>query len=183
MDNLINDLLSNGNMLFYVVIILVLIIITCILILVSMNTKFGLKQYWGVLDLFRYKQFYFFIAKTSAYRRILYFFTIISYGLRILSVLTTFFIIYSLVDESEFSNALLVLAALCDGVNLLFPFQKYVDLFSKCCVKMEDGILKNNSKIVDKNENDRLSLLTEIYEDLSKVYIECEDLIHNQNRI
>lgn len=178
-----NNLFSNKSMLFYTILIIAIMIIAIILIFISKNSKIGLKRYWGVLDLFQYEEFYFFIAKTSAYRRILYFFTTLSYGLRILSVLTTFFIIYSLVDDSSFSNALLVLAALCDGINLLFPFQKYVDLFSECCVKMENSILQNNSKIINEKENTKSFLLYSIYEELSKVYIECENLIHSQNRI
>lgn len=102
----------NGNMLFYIILILIIIIAGFSLLFISMSLKKGLVKYWGEIELLKYEQFIFFIAKTSAYRRILYFFTFISYELRILGVLTTFFIIYSLVDKSAFSNALLVFCSI-----------------------------------------------------------------------
>lgn len=173
----------DGNMLFYIILVLLIIISGFLLLFISMSLKKGLKRYWGDIELIKHQQFMFFLCKTAAYRRILYFFTFLSYGLRILGVLTTFFIIYSLVDKSKFSNALLVFAALCDGINLLFPFQKFVDLFSECCIKMETSILQNNTKLLNSNLTEKNSILHEIHEDLSKTYIECENLVHTQNKI
>ncbi len=178
-----NKNLINGNMLFYTILILITLIAGCILLHISKSLKKGLVNYWGEIYLLKYEQFVFFIAKTLAYRRILYFFTFISYGLRILGVLTTFFIIYCLVDKSVFSKALLVFAALCDGINLLFPFQKYVDLFSECCIRMENSILQSNTKLINTKQSEELKTLSEIYYELSKKYIECENLIHTQNKI
>lgn len=178
-----NNILNDGNILFYIILILIVIISGFLLLFISMSFKRGLIKYWGDIELLEHEQFIFFLSKTAAYRRILYFFTFLSYGLRILGVLTTFFIIYSLVDKSKFSNALLVFAALCDGINLLFPFQKFVDLFSECCIKMETNILKNNATLLDSNQNGKENVLHKIYEDLSKTYIECENLVHTQNKI
>lgn len=173
------NILTNENIIFYFGMVVGVIIFASILLFISRSTERGLKKYWGELDLLKHEIFYFFIAKTSAYRRILYFFTALSYGLRIIGVLTTFFIIYRLVDESVFSNALLVLAAMCDAINLLFPFQKYVDIFSACCINMEESILQSNSKIISENKTE----IYKIYEDLEKNYVECENLIHTQNKI
>lgn len=178
-----NSISIDGNMLFYIILILIVVIFGFLLLFISMSFKRGLAKYWGNIELLKHDQFMFFLSKTAAYRRILYFFTFLSYGLRILGVLTTFFIIYSLVDKSKFSNALLVLAALCDGINLLFPFQKFVDLFSECCIKMENSILRNNTKLLNTNQNEKLNVLHEIHEELSKTYIECENLVHTQNKI
>lgn len=147
-----NNISIGGNMLFYIILILTIILCGFVLLFISMSFKKGLKKYWGNIELLNHDQFLFFLSKAAAYRRLLYFFTFLSYGLRILGVLTTFFIIYSLVDKSKFSKALLVFAALCDGINLLFPLQKYVDLFSECCVKMEKSILKNNKKLMHDNQ-------------------------------
>lgn len=180
---MMNNISIDGNMLFYIILILVIIISGFLLLFISMSFKRGLKKYWGDIELLKHEQFMFFLSKTAAYRRILYFFTFLSYGLRILGVLTTFFIIYSLVDKSKFSNALLVFAALCDGINLLFPFQKFVDLFSECCIKMEASILKNDSKLLDVNQNEKENIFQDIHEDLSKAYMECENLVHTQNKI
>lgn len=173
----------DGNILFYVILILIIIILGFILLFISTSLKKGLIKYWGRIEILKYEQFVFFLAKTAAYRRILYFFTFLSYGLRILSVLTTFFIIYSLIDKAEFSKALLVFSALCDGVNLLFPFQKFVDLFSECCIKMEKCILDNNTKLSNMHQEFDVNILNNIYLELSKIYIECEDLVHKQNKI
>ncbi len=173
----------DGNILFYIISILTIIISGFLLLFISMSFKKGLTKYWGNIELLKHDQFIFYLSKTAAYRRILYFFTFLSYGLRILGVLTTFFIIYSLVDKSKFSNALLVFAALCDGINLLFPFQKFVDVFSECCIKMENSILQNNTKLLDANQNEKTNILHEIHKELSQTYIECENLVHTQNKI
>ncbi len=175
----------DGNMLFYVILFLGVFLIGILLLFISMPfrpLKKRLINYWGDIEVLKYEQYWFFLDKTAAYRRILYFFTFLSYGLRILGVLTTFFIIYSLVDKSKFSNALLVFAALCDGINLLFPLQKFVDLFSECCIKMEDSILYSNLKLSNNSLNNS-DMLNETYQKLSEVYIECENLLHTQNKI
>ena len=180
---MMNNISIDGNMLFYIILIFVITIFGFLLLFISKSFKRGLIKYWCDIELLKHEQFLFFLSKTAAYRRILYFFTFLSYGLRILGVLTTFFIIYSLVDKSKFSKALLVFAALCDGINLLFPFQKFVDLFSECCIKMEVSILKSNSKLLYADQNGKENIFQEIHEDLTETYIECENLIHTQNKI
>ena len=82
--------LINGNILFYIILILIIIIAGILLLFISMSFKKGLIKYWGNIELMKYDQFMFFLSKTAAYRRILYFFTFLSYGLRILGVVTTF---------------------------------------------------------------------------------------------
>lgn len=173
---------SMKNIIFLIFLVIIIVILGIILITISKSFKKSVQKDWAGFLLLNHNNFHFFLAKTAAYRRILYFFTCLSYGLRIFSVLTTFFIIYCLIDDSTLSNALLVFSALCDGINLLFPFQKFVDAFSTCCINMENCILESEAKLIQ-NENVSVSLLYQIYNEFTKKYNECEDLLHIQIRI
>lgn len=48
---------------------------------------------------------------------------------------------------------------------------------------MENSILQNNAKLINVNQSKELDVLSEIYNELSQKYVECENLIHTQNKI
>lgn len=163
---------------------LIVIIIFCafLLYIISKNFQTKLNHTWKTTKLFECEELHIFLAKASAYRRIFTYFTFVAYLLKALSVVTTFFIIYFLIKDTLYLKILLILSALFDAVSLMFPFQKYIDLFSNCCVLMEESILKNDAKIAGKLSDDEV-LKCEIYSDLQKTYIECEKLLHIHNNI
>lgn len=158
---------------FYIAVIFILIGSCLVLYLISQQRPLkNLDKYWGTQNL-KICDYYFYFSKAAAYRSIFNFFTALSYFLRILGIISTFFLVYSILEDTEYSNWILVIAALCDGVSLLFPFQKYIDTFSFCSVKMEEVILKNQL------ENDEHI----IKENFNNVYIECEKHIHLEQKI
>ena len=163
--------------------LLLIFLFAIALLVISGNLKARRKRAWGSTKLIDYEDYHFFLDKASAYRRIFMYFTFLSYLIKAFGVLTTFFIIYSLVDNSFYSKVLLLLSALFDSVSMLFPFQKYIDLFSKCCISMEEAVFLNDIKLKDEAKTDKKALEIEVHEDLVKKYIECEKLLHVENKI
>lgn len=168
--------------LIYPALIIIILIFAFMLYIISKNFQTKLNHTWKATKIFECKELHIFLAKASAYRRVFTYFTFVSYLIKALSVVTTFFIVYSLINDTLYSKIMLILSALFDAVSLMFPFQKYIDLFSNCCVLMEESILKNDAKITGKLSDDE-TLKREIYSDLQKTYIECEKLLHIHNNI
>lgn len=147
---------------------------------ISKNSSTGLKQAWKTTELLKYKEFEFFLAKASAYRRIFTFFTFLSYTLKALGILATFFLIYSLIEITLISKTLLIISAMCDAVSLLFPFQKYIDSFSQCCILMEEAIFKGDIEITHSRGG---NTKYKVHRNLQETYIKCENLLHVENKI
>jgi len=167
----------NDNKLF-IFVIMILIFCTVLLAIISQNAKIGLKHNWGCFHLFGYEDLHYFLAK--AYRRIVTFFTVLSYFLKVLGIFTTFFVVYSLIKTKD-TNVFLVLSAICDSLSLLFPFQLYINLFAECCIKMENSILKSEvyiQKTDMRNDAERCRVKEYIHTILMEAYIECENLLH-----
>lgn len=164
---------NNYNITLFIVIVSIIAIFGLILAIISIPFSIGVIGYWKNLE-FDYKKYIFYLAKCASYRRIFIFFTFVNYTLKILSILTTFFLIYCLFKD-QITPAMMVISALCDGLSLLFPFQKYVDTFSFCNIKMEKAILNCNKL----TSNDYLV----IYTILNNAYIECEDYIHIDQKV
>ncbi len=170
------------TLLIYPTLVIIIIFFAFLLYIISKTFQTKLNHTWKTTKLFECKELHIFIAKASAYRRIFTYFTFVSYLLKALSVVTTFFIVYSLITDTLYLKIVLILSALFDAVSLMFPFQKYIDLFSKCCILMEESILKNDAKITG-NLSDDKKLKCKIYSDLQKTYIECEKILHIHNNI
>lgn len=141
------NVLDDYTPIVYLALILTIIVFAHTLLNISKNYQSDIDSSWKSLILYDYGEYHFFLAKASAYRKIFFFFTCISYVIKSLGILATFIIIYSLIDNGTLSRLLLFLSALFDSITILFPFPKYIDLFSKCSIQMEETIMQCDAKL------------------------------------
>lgn len=163
-----------GLLIALILAILILIFFICYVHKISRtNLELNkIKKYWGNLEI-DINKYSFFFSKSTSYRRLFLFYTTFSYGLRIIAIILTLVLTYSVIEKIRFTNVILVISSSCDAISLLFPFQKYIDTFSVCSVKMEEAILKNT--LLDDEK--------EIVENFNKAYIWCEEYIHMEQKI
>lgn len=156
----------------YVLAVTIVTGISAYIYFISIPTDKNIEKYWSSLKL-DLKTFSFYLSKCQAYRRVFSFFTFVSYALKFLGVFSTAFLLHSALNNASFTNSILIISAVCDSVGILFPFQKYVDAFSYCCVIMEKAILESDQLT---NDDDRFTKLNE-------AYIRAEEYLHIELKI